>query len=116
MKKKIYLIAVFLCAISILIVFSKNIYLKNREKEFTENVIEYLETENKKKSKQESTIYEENLEKDINCIESGEIVLSKNNHKEIGMIIIPSLELKAPIYEGTNKNVLKYTVRTFYRN
>lgn len=100
MNKKIYLIVVFLCAISVLIIAYKSIYIKNKQKEFTENVIEYLENiEVQEKSK--GTEKEENI-----IFQNG----------EIGMIIIPSLELKAPIYEGTSNNVLRYTVRTFYRN
>ncbi len=116
MKKKIYLIAVvFLCTISVLIVFYKNIHLKNKQKEFTENVIEHLETENKERAEQINITYEEKLVKDKN-VEHEESILSKNIHKEIGIVIIPSIGVKAPIYEGTNKDVLKYTVRTFYRN
>lgn len=107
MKKNNYLkIAIlFLYAISILIVFCRTIYLKNKEKEMTENVIEYLEnievqTEN------------EDAEKEENAQE--ENIIFQNG--EIGMVIIPSIEVKAPIYEGTSNDVLKYTVRTFYRN
>lgn len=115
MKKKIYLIVVFLCAISVLIVFYKNIHLKNKQKEFTENVIEHLETESKERTEQINITYEEKLVKDKN-VEHEESILSKNSHKEIGIVIIQSIGVKAPIYEGTSKDVLKYTVRTFYRN
>ena len=31
----------------------------------------------------------------------------------IGLIIIPKIDVNAPIYEGTNSEVLKYTVRSF---
>ena len=116
MKKKIYLIiVVFLCTISVLIVFSKNIQLRNKQKEYTENVIEHLETGSKERTEQINITYEEKLVKD-KIIEPEESILSKNSHKEIGIVIIPSIEIKAPIYEGTSKDVLKYTVRAFYRN
>lgn len=113
MKKKIYLIVVFLCAISVLIIVYKDIYLKNRQKQMTKNVIAYLKRE--KYAEDEENL---NIEKDNNYEQFAELESKKNSNKqtEIGILIIPSIDVEAAIYEGTSKETLKYTVRAFYRN
>lgn len=83
------LFLLILCAISMLVIIIKKIKVEYLQKEIEVSIEQKLERNNEK------------LE---------EIVFE---NEEIGFIIIPSLELKAPIKEGTTNSILKYSVGHF---
>lgn len=84
------LFLVLFCMLIPLIINSKNLYLKNKEKELLENITNLLDGSTIKKERNE-------------LFENG----------EIGIIIIPSIGIKAPIYEGTSNEILKYSIGHF---
>lgn len=53
-----------------------------------------------------------NLEKSEQQIEN-EIQPNVCKNGSIGILKIPSIHLEAPIYEGTQQDVLKYAIRSF---
>lgn len=92
--KKLCIFLFSLCILIILIITLKNSYLKYKEKELIERV---------------STKLEEVSNENINQSQAQEIKIGD----EIGIIIIPSIEVKASIVEGTNQEILKYAVGHF---
>ena len=94
-EKITMLFLLFLCTISLSVIGIRKLYLKNKQQEILENKIETFKY---------IKVQEEGIEKEEN------IVLEDNS---IGLIIIPSINLKAPIYEGTSSSILKFAVRTF---
>ena len=94
--KAMFLFLLILCVISIFIVVSRQTYFENKENEIIKNVESILED-----------VKDENSE----LIQEQENWLIQN--EVVGIILIPSIDVKAPIYEGTSLDVLKYTVRTF---
>lgn len=93
-KFKLFKIAMLflltLCSLSYLIICLKSSYLKDKQLQITNNIQEQID--NQKEKKQEWEYLSE---------------------RQIGLIIIPSINVKAPIYEGVSKEVLKYTVGHF---
>ncbi len=92
--KKIIIFVAILCTFSLSLIIFKNTYVKNKENAEIENVTKALEDASK-----------ENPEK------SEENITFQDG--SIGLVIIPSLDIKAPIHEGTSQEVLKYSVRSF---
>lgn len=83
------LFLLILCAFLGLIINVKNNYLENKQRELTENVVKSIENQKEQK---------------VNAnLPSG----------AVGLIFIPSIDIEAPIYEGTTKEVLKYAVGHF---
>lgn len=93
MKKIIILVAI-LCTFSLSLIIFKGTYVKNKENAEIENVTKALEDASKENSEKS----EENI-----TFQDG----------SIGLVIIPSLDVKAPIFEGISQEVLKYSVRSF---
>ena len=91
---KVVLIVILCMIFSLNIILIKNLYFKKKEEKITQNIISNLEEKFDKK--------EENSNNSI-IFQDG----------TIGIIIIPSINLNAPICEGTGKEILKYTVRSF---
>lgn len=87
----LFLLALFV--FSFVIIDMKNIYVKNREKEVVEKVASMLE----KIKIEESEITKEDIK--VN--------------EEIGIILIPALNVEAPIFQGVTSEVLKYSVGHF---
>lgn len=77
-----------LCVLLVLVIGIRHIYFANKQKEIKTDVINKIES----KTHSEEEMFTDDI---------------------VGIIIIPSLHVEAPIYEGTTKEVLKYTVRTF---
>lgn len=99
MKKITYtkitlLFLVLLCILSALTINLKNAYYESKENELLDKVLENLEKVEENKEEEEKITFRDG---------------------SIGMIVIPSIKVKAPIYEGTSEEVLKYTVRTFWK-
>lgn len=89
---KITLLFLFsLCVLSLFIINLRNEHYESKGKELLDNVLENIESEERNKE-EEKIIFQDG---------------------SIGMIIIPSIEVRAPIYEGTSKDILKYAVRSF---
>lgn len=86
------LFLVTLCAISIFIVNMRHIKVEHLKQAIKTNI--------------EEKLYENNIKE-----ESKNTVIFENG--EIGLIIIPILDLKAPIKEGTTSDILKYSVGHF---
>jgi len=82
----LFLLVLFV--LSGLVIGIRHIYFANRQKEIKTDVINKIES----KTHSEEEMFTDDI---------------------VGIIIIPSLHVEAPIYEGTTKEVLKYTVRTF---
>lgn len=89
--KIIVLFALILCIITIFVITIRNRHYKIKEEENAENIEEILE----------QIKDEENTEKEI------------FNKEMLGIIIIESIGVKAPIYEKAEKETLKYAVRSF---
>lgn len=97
MKKNIFvkiilLSVLIMCIFSCLIINLRKMYFTYKEKEALQNVENILQEEKNEKDQEKQNI---------------------NKNGEIGLIIIPSLDIKAPIYEGTSSDVLKYSVGHF---
>lgn len=86
--KMTLLFLLVLSIISIVFVILRNNYIEEKKQILTEKVEESIENK---------------VEEDKPIIQNG----------EIGLIIIPSIGVKAPIYEGTSKDILKYSVGHF---
>lgn len=91
MKKTIFVLILFLCVFSILIIISKKINFLNKEKERKQIIKNSIENTHIDEQKEKVT-FQDGI---------------------IGMILIPSLEIDATIKEGTGGEILKYWVRTF---
>lgn len=95
MKKIVYTktcsVLLLLFILSSLIIFLKIIYFKNKEEKLTENIKNTLEDIENEGNKNE-TVFEDG---------------------SVGLIVIPSLGIEAPIFEGTDKEILKYCVGHF---
>ena len=88
-------IIIFLCSlvvISILIVIARKMYIESKSNKIKKEINTIVEEEIKT-TKQEET--------------------KKFNKGIIGILRIPKLEVEAVIKEGTSKEILKYTIRTF---
>lgn len=85
------LFLLFMCIISIFAIYSKYTYQKYKEEELIQNI------ENQIVPKEENIIKQE----------------IANNNENLGIIVIPSIEIKAPIKEGTTSEILKYSVGHF---
>ena len=92
--KKIIIFVAILCAFSLSLIIFKNTYVKNKQNAEISNVTKALEDASK-----------ENHEKSVENITFQD--------GSIGLVIIPSLNIKAPIFEGTSPEVLRYSVRSF---
>lgn len=86
------LFLLFLCVFSAVFIGVRRIYLKTNQSNFENNVEKLLELYEKQENIKEKIIFED---------------------EEVGLIIIPSLDIKAPIKEGTDSNILKYSVGHF---
>lgn len=96
MKLKItMLFLLILCVFSILIIALKGIYIKNIERENINNIEIALENDNRK--------VEESKQKEGRVLPDG----------AVGLLIIPSIGVNAPIREGTNADIIKYTIGHF---
>ena len=120
-KKRIYIIAIIITAILGVSFISYPIVSSFvADYKTTKELIEYTDRMNQlspesKKQKQEKTKkYNKKIQR-INSGEAVEDVFSNNNKNKhsvfipgemIGYIIVPSIDLAVPIYEGTNDNVL----------
>lgn len=95
--KKVILLSLFLLSISSLVILLKDIHFKNKEKEHI-SIIENIEVQEKNKQEEGKTeeINDKRFEDEI-----------------IGILVIPSIEVKAVIKEGTSQEILKYTIRAF---
>ncbi len=91
---KVVLIGVLCMIFSLSIILITNLNFKNKEEKITQNIISNLE---------------ENLNEKAENI-NDTIIFQDGT---IGIINIPSINLSAPICEGTGKEILKYTVRPF---
>lgn len=89
MKKTVIVLILFLCILSILIIISKKVNFLNKEKESKQNI--------------KNSIENVNIDEEKVTFPNG----------IIGMILIPNLEVEAPVSEGTGGEILKYWVRTF---
>lgn len=87
--KKIVLFLCLLALFSATIIVFRNKHFDNREKKIIEEI---------------DFILEQNIEDGRK---------EKFQEETIGLILIPSLEVKAMIKEGTDAEILKYDVRTF---
>ncbi len=94
--KMTMLFLLILCISTMLIVIFRNVYFTTIQDKLIQNI-------------------EQKLEKIVNTqiVVEEEPYFLKGEEKEIGLIIIPSLNIKAPICEGTSNNVLKYAVGHF---
>ena len=81
-----------LCVISIFIIHTRNVKVEYLQKEIKTSIEEKLDKNNPKENSEDEVMFE---------------------NGEIGFIIIPILDLKAPIKEGTTSEILKYSVGTF---
>ena len=81
-----------LCVVSIFIVYARNIKVQYLQKEIKTSIEEKLDKNATKENSENKGIFE---------------------YGEIGFIIIPILDIKAPIREGTTKEILKYSVGHF---
>lgn len=86
-----------LCAISFIYVSIRYNYIKVKQENLIENIEKNLENTKQNEIEQKE-------EKETKYI---------LNEGEIGLIIIPSIDVKAPVCEGTSSNVLKYAVGHF---
>ena len=86
------LFLLFLCAFSAIFIGIRHIYLKTNQSNLTNNIEKLLELYERQENIEEEIIFE---------------------NEEIGLIVIPSLDIKAPIKEGTDSNILKYSVGHF---
>lgn len=102
MKRKTYLVIALL--LLFVLVFFSIIAITARN-----NIVR--KTENKVNQKIEEIMEEVDVSKAYN-----ENCLNADCNGEIWFLIIPSLEIKAQIKEGVDKETLKYDVRTFRRN
>lgn len=91
---KIVLIVILCIIFSLNIILIKNLYFKKKKEKITQNIISNLEEKFDKK--------EEN---------SNNSIIFRDG--TIGIIKIPAINVNAPICEGTEKEILKYTVRSF---
>ena len=82
-----------LCIFTLIFVMARNVYFCKKEQELVQNIEKKIES---KTEEQE---------------EGMEDVLFTDG--EIGIIIIPSIDVKAPICEGTSSDILKYSVGHF---
>lgn len=82
------LFLLILCILSSLFAMCRKTYIEEKQAEIRNGVIKLIEKN-------------ENVKKEI------------FSDGAIGMIVIPSIEVEAPIYEGTTKEVLKYSVGHF---
>ena len=81
-----------LCVISIFIIHTRNVKVEYLQKEIKTSIEEKLDKNNPKENSEDEVMFE---------------------NGEIGFIIIPILDLKAPIREGTTNGILKYSVGHF---
>ncbi|MCI8518692.1 MAG: hypothetical protein HFJ51_00740 [Clostridia bacterium] len=81
----------FLMCSSVLIITLKNIYFESQTKKIEKNLDTIIEEKKMDSLKKQNHKFEEGI---------------------IGILIIPKLEIKAVIKEGTNKEVLKHAIRT----
>ena len=98
MKKTKYLkitmlFLLVLCIFTLFLVMLRNVNFYKKEQELVQNIEGKLESKT------------EELE-----VNKEEIIFADG---EIGIILIPSLDVKAPIYEGTSSDILKYSVGHF---
>lgn len=96
--KKLILLSLLLIFSSSLVVLLKNNHYENKKEEYT-SVIESIEIQDNTRQDEKEKTEEVNTKKFENDV--------------IGILIIPSIEVKAAIKEGTSQEVLKYSVRTF---
>ena len=93
--KETCLLVLLLCFVIILLLVTKSIYIENKKQELIENITTMLE--------QNESQEEEQIDK------KQELKIGD----EIGLIVIPSIDLKATIVEGTTQEILKYAVGHF---
>ncbi len=86
------LFLLFLCAFSITLIVIRHSYLRTNQSNLRNNVEKLLELYEKQEKSEENIIF---------------------NDDEIGLIVIPSLDVKAQVKEGTTSNILKYSVGHF---
>ena len=105
--KVVLLFLLIMCIFDITAIYLKNNYIIQKQDELVNVVKGNLRNSKIKENNQEMQEGYSNIEVD-------------NMHKEsrlkdnaIGLVIIPSINLEAPIHEGTSSEVLKYYVRTF---
>lgn len=92
--------------VSMVVVISRNMYFSNSSKEKLNKAKEMIENT----SRLEGIIEEDSIT-DEKEVEKDKDIFSKDGI--IGKIIIPSLNIEAPICEGVGADILKYYVRTF---
>lgn len=110
--KIVFLFLVFLSALTAGIAYFRNEYILRKQEE----VIKYADELVDKGSIVSGLCFWQNASK-------GKMLNSSNNIEEkkeielefgtIGLIKIPSINVKAPVSEGTSVNILKYSVRAF---
>lgn len=91
---KVVLIVILCMIFSLNIVLIKKLDFKKKEEKITQNIISNLEknVDEEGKNTNNTIIFQDGT---------------------IGIIIIPSIDVNAPICEGTGKEILKYYVRPF---
>ena len=95
--RKIILLFMFLVFSSILIILIKNNHFENKKEKLISE-IQKIEKQEKLQEKEERVV--------------DEVKVNDFENDTIGLLIIPSIEVKAIIKEGTSQEVLKYTIRT----
>lgn len=95
--RKIILLFMFLVFSSILIILIKNNHFENKKEKLISE-IQKIEKQEKLQEKEEKVV--------------DEVKVNDFENDTIGLLIIPSIEVKAIIKEGTSQEVLKYTIRT----
>lgn len=95
--RKIILLFMFLVFSSILIILIKNNHFENKKEKLISE-IQKIEKQEKLQEKEERVV--------------DEVKVNEFENDTIGLLIIPSIEVKAIIKEGTSQEVLKYTIRT----
>lgn len=109
--KIVLLFLLILCAFDIVVIYLKSNYVMKKQDELINDVKEKLKNNY---IEEMDELDMQDVDNDIQNIQTDSI--SENNiirDNFIGLMIIPSIDVEAPIYEGTSPKVLRYAIRTF---
>ena len=101
--KVVLLFLLTMCIFDITVIYLKDNYIIKKQDELVNVVKENKIKENRQEMQEGcSNVKVNNMNKE-----------SRLKDDAVGMVIIPSINLEAPIHEGTNSDVLKYYVGHF---
>ena len=115
-KKVTLLFLLILCLNSLGIILLRKFYYMRIEQQFDIEISKKIE---ENQSFKEETLKKQDLkeQEENNLLKEFKILEDNKNsnykYSEIGFIIIPSIDVKAPIFEGVSSDILKYGVRAF---